>query len=199
MSTFGKWPRAANAPNHGIMVRDHHDNHKFVAMTEADQSYIDDTLWPEFRHTKHVNTIRQTSDGAIVPVTNFASEALALAAGQYFGLIDLVSRPAPDGRGPFHSGIGVGSQRATFYGKAGCVAYWLLTPATLDPVTDIWVHHALDTVANRLHPARFVVNSTSTNAIGKVTDFTSFNAGLGNTNEFVIGNYISGYYRTLPS
>jgi len=173
-----------DALKHGnILIRNLEDSYSLSAMTPNDEQFIDDTVYPQFFSTKHVNTVRQTADGKIVPVTNFADEAAMAAAGLSFGLIDLVSRNQ--------------AQPANFYAKAHEVSFWLMNPKVLTPA-ETWIHHVVDPATGMLHPTLFDIDANPANAIGRIVDFHHVNKNGGATN-LVWGSYFSQYYRSFAN
>ena len=155
-------------------VRRTGDCHKVYADTSATFSYPDDVVYPQYRYTKHMLCIRRTSDGMIVPITEYATNAARIAAGPTFGLIDLVSIKK--------------AQRATFLAKVSAVAYELMTPQVLT-VGQVYIHPAVDPATNKLHPFKCVVNATVAGAIGKLEQIPQ------NAADVVWGSFLSEYYR----
>lgn len=171
------FPLNDNLKHGTILIRRAASSIAFHHMTDAGKSYIDEVAYPHLRHTKHVNTVRET-DGTIAPITDYATEVAMAAAGEVFGLMDLTSRSK--------------SQPATFYSFVSACSFWLQTPAVLG-ADDVYIHHAVDADTSKLHPTLFLVNNVAANAIGKISDFHSVQASPTVT-DFVWGFYRSRYF-----
>lgn len=181
------FPMNAQALGSNVRVRNIEDAFSIYRTLDPAITLLDRSVYPEHEFDTFQFVLERTSDGKIVPLSDYADDTARVAATTTLGLLN---RTLQSYQNP-HQG-----DQATIHTKASAVSFPLLTPATL-AAADVWVHPAVDSDTSKLHPFKVVVNSTSTNAIAKITNQNTTEIYGATVRTHVWAGMISDEYRSV--